>query len=191
MEKTFAYQGFMTGQLLVAMPQLADPRFNHCVIYVCVHNEEGAMGLIINRLVHTLTFPDMLGQLGIEPRGHLPVIRVHSGGPVETGRGFVLHSNDYQDEGTMQINDNIGLTATIDILKNIAQGEGPQRRLLALGYAGWSAGQLDLELQNNSWLTIPPDENLLFSENLEDKWRKCFKKIGIDPRLLSGQSGHA
>jgi putative transcriptional regulator len=191
MEKAFTYQGFMTGQLLVAMPQMGDPRFNHSVIYVCVHNEEGAMGLIVNRLVRTLTFPDMLLQLGIEPRQQLPLIQVHSGGPVETGRGFVLHSTDYHDDGTMQINDHIGLTATIDILRNLAQGEGPQHHLLALGYAGWNAGQLDLELQNNTWLTVPPDEKLLFSNNLEQKWHKSFAKIGVDPKLLSGQIGHA
>lgn len=191
MEKATVLQGFMTGHLLAAMPQMGDARFNHSVIYVCVHNEEGAMGLVINRLVHTLTFPDMLLQLGIEPRGKLPTIQVHSGGPMETGRGFVLHSTDYQDEGTMQIDDQIGLTATIDILRNIAQGRGPQRRLLALGYAVWAPGQLDSEIQNNSWLTVPMDETLLFDEQFDDKWQRSLQKIGVAPDMLSGQFGHA
>ncbi|HEX2580807.1 MAG TPA: YqgE/AlgH family protein [Dongiaceae bacterium] len=191
MEKPMLHQGFMTGQLLVAMPQLGDYRFSRSVIYVCVHTPDGAMGIVVNKLVDSLTFPDMLEQLGIRTKTSVPPIFVRHGGPVETGRGFVIHSTDYIDDGTMRIDDHIGLTATIDILKYIANGEGPRHRLLALGYAGWDAGQLEAEIQNNAWMTVPADDDLLFDDKLEDKWVRSFHRIGVNPQLLSGHAGHA
>lgn len=184
-------EGYMTGQLLVAMPTMRDPRFTRTVIFMCAHNAEGAMGLVVNRLVGSLTFPDLLAQLGI-PRGpEGRDIRVHFGGPVETSRGFVLHSADYKDEGTMQIGGGFGLTASLDILRDIAGGAGPRQSLLALGYAGWGPGQLDMEIQANGWLSAPADEGLLFDEHLDDKWERAIGKIGVSIDHLSGDAGHA
>ncbi|MBL8709097.1 MAG: YqgE/AlgH family protein, partial [Rhodospirillaceae bacterium] len=147
----FMHQGFMSGQLLVAMPQMRDARFTRTVIYLCAHTDDGAMGLVLNRLVGALTFPDLLSQLGIDSVQDAEHIRIRSGGPVETGRGFVLHSTDYIDEATLQVGGEVGLTATLDILRDIAEGHGPRRSLLALGYAGWGPGQLDAEMQANAW----------------------------------------
>jgi putative transcriptional regulator len=182
--------GYLTGQLLVAMPSMKDPRFTRTVIYMCVHNADGAMGLVLNRLVGSLTFPDLLAQLGIE---HLlgRDIRVHFGGPVDTGRGFVLHSADYSDEGTMRIGSNVALTASLDILRDIAGGGGPRQSLLALGYAGWGPGQLESEINANGWLSAPADEALLFDAQLDDKWERAIGKIGVRVDRLSGEAGHA
>ena len=183
--------GYLTGQLLVAMPRLNDPRFERSVIYVCVHNADGAMGLVVNRLADEMTFPDLLGQLGIEA-GPAPIaLPVHVGGPVESGRGFVLHTSDYRQGSTIQVNDQVSLTATIDILRDIAEGSGPRQALLALGYAGWGAGQLDGEMQQNSWLTVAPDETLIFDRDLAHKWERSIAKLGVDVALLSGEAGHA
>jgi len=181
----------LTGQLLVAMPQMRDPRFTRSVIYMCAHNAEGAMGLVINRLVGSITFPDMLEQLGIAAGDHGRQIKVHFGGPVDAGRGFVLHSDEYRHEGTVAVVDGMALTATIDILKDIAGGHGPQRCLLALGYAGWGAGQLDAEIQANGWLTVPADANLVFEGGLDGKWERALGKIGVTRTQLSGEAGHA
>jgi len=183
--------GYLMGQLLVAMPTMRDPRFTRSVIFICAHSADGAMGLVVNRLVGSLTFPDLLAQLGIDRTGAGRDIRVHFGGPVETGRGFVLHSADYSDDGTMMIGDRVGLTASIDILRDIAAGGGPRQSLLALGYAGWGPGQLDLEIQANGWLSAPADDALLFDERLDDKWERAIGKIGINASQLSGQAGHA
>jgi len=191
MGKSVSHQGFMTGQLLVAMPQMRDARFTRSVIYICAHTGDGAMGLVVNRLVGSLTFPDLLQQLNIDARGKGEHIRIRSGGPVETGRGFVLHSTDYVDDATLRVGDTIGLTATIDILKDIAAGSGPRRSILALGYAGWGPGQLDAELQANAWLTVPADEELLFDDALNDKWERSLHKIGVDSAFLTGDAGHA
>jgi putative transcriptional regulator len=181
----------MTGQLLVAMPQMRDARFTRSVIYVCAHTGDGAMGLVVNRLVGSLTFPDLLQQLSIDAHGKGEHIRIRSGGPVETGRGFVLHSTDYVDDATLRVGDTVGLTATIDILKDIASGSGPRRSILALGYAGWGPGQLDAELQANAWLTVPADEELIFDDALNDKWERSMHKIGVDYAFLTGEAGHA
>ena len=181
----------LTGQLLVAMPQMRDPRFTRSVIYMCAHNAEGAMGLVINRLVGSITFPDMLEQLGIAAGEHGRQIKVHFGGPVDSGRGFVLHSDEYRHEGTVAVVDGMALTATIDILKDIAGGHGPRRCLLALGYAGWGAGQLDAEIQANGWLTVPADDHLVFDNDLEGKWDRAIGKLGISHAMLSGEAGHA
>jgi len=181
---------YLTGQLLVAMPGLADPRFAKSVIYMCAHNAEGAMGLVLNKTIESLTFPDLLSQLGIVgSSGGIP-IRIHFGGPVESGRGFVLHSADYVQDATMVVDTAVALTATIDILKAIAQGAGPKQRLLALGYSGWGAGQLDAEIKANGWLNVPADDELVFGADLDGKWLKAMKKIGIDPFMLADAAGH-
>ncbi len=183
--------GYLTGQLLVAMPQMRDPRFMRTVIYMCAHTPDGAMGLVVNRLVGSITFPDLLAQLGIDSQGRGEEIRVHFGGPVESGRGFVLHSADYVENGTLVVGDNVALTASIDILKDIARGSGPRRSLLALGYAGWGPGQLDSEIQANGWLSVPADENLIFDGDLDEKWERAIRKIGVDYNKLSSDIGHA
>ena len=181
----------LTGQLLVAMPSMADPRFARSVIYLCAHSAEGAMGLVVNRLIESLTFPSLLQQLGIEPGPDLGSTPVHFGGPVESSRGFVLHSIDYMQDSTLVIDENIALTATIDVLKAIAGGQGPQRRVLALGYAGWAAGQLDAEIQANGWLLAPADEDLVFGTDNGAKWGRAIANLGIDLSLLSSEAGHA
>lgn len=182
---------YLTGQLLIAMPAMRDPRFARTVIYMCAHDENGAMGLVVNRLVGAITFPDLLDQLGIPGGDDAGDIRVHFGGPVESGRGFVLHSGDYSQESTLQVDDRVSLTATVDILRDIADGGGPQQRLLALGYAGWGAGQLDTEIQANGWLHVDADKELVFDSGLDNKWERAINKLGFDLSMLSGESGHA
>jgi len=182
---------YLTGQLLIAMPSMRDPRFARSVIYVCAHNADGAMGLVVNRLVGSVTFPDLLSQLGIDTEATTEEIKVHFGGPVESGRGFVLHSGEYHHASTLRVAEQMALTATIDILQDIAKGCGPQRSLLALGYAGWGPGQLDSEIQSNGWLNVAADDRLVFDENLDDKWERAIGKLGVDPALLSSDAGHA
>lgn len=181
----------LVGQLLVAMPGMPDLRFAKTVIYVCAHSSEGAMGLVINRVIESLTFPDLLQQLGIDFVGGGERIDIHFGGPVETGRGFVLHTPDYVQEATLVVDEEMALTATIDILKAIADGGGPRRHLLALGYAGWGPGQLDAEIKANGWLHVAADDALVFGPDLDSKWERAMGKIGIDPRMLSDEAGHA
>lgn len=191
--------GYLDGQLLIAMPIMTDRRFARSVIYMCAHSEEGAMGLIVNHRASHISFPDLLARLGIVTGGTDDGIpsdildrQVHVGGPVETGRGFVLHSADYHaTDSTLTINDDISLTATIDILKAIAAGHGPHQSMLALGYAGWSAGQLETEIQANGWLHCPADMDLLFDPDLESKYVRAMAKIGIDPLHLVSEAGHA
>ena len=185
------FDSFLVGQLLVAMPGMRDPRFAKTLVYMCAHSLEGAMGLVVNRALESLTFGDLLEQLGITPPPAERAINIHFGGPVETGRGFVLHSPDYKQEGTLQVADEVSLTATVDILRAIATGQGPRRHLLALGYAGWGPGQLDGEIRANGWLHVAADEALLFDRNLNSKWERAMTKIGIDPRMLSDAAGHA
>ena len=180
----------LTGHLLVAMPGMQDPRFAKTVIYMCAHGPEGAMGLVINRLLDSLSFGDLLEQLGIE-RGGGDQIEVHFGGPVESGRGFVLHSADYVQDATLVVDDDIALTATVDILKAIAAGIGPKRSLLALGYAGWGEGQLDNEIKANGWLHVAADNELVFGTDMDTNWERAMAKLGIDPRMLSDDAGHA
>lgn len=183
--------GYLTGQLLIAIPSIGDPRFERTVIYLCAHSAEGAMGLIINKLADEIDFDELLQQLNVDVAEPQQQIRVHVGGPVETGRGFVLHTTDYQQESTLQVTDDIGLTATVDILRAIAAGTGPQRCLLALGYAGWAPGQLDGEIQANGWLHVKPDLPLVFDNDLDNKWSRAVSKVGIDPSFLSSDAGHA
>lgn len=186
-----AHSIYLTGQLLIAMPGMADPRFAKTVVYICAHNADGAMGLVVNRAIDSLSFPDLLEQLGIDAGGGATPIEVLFGGPVESARGFVLHSPDYVQEATLVVDDNIALTATTDILKAIAGGGGPHNRILALGYAGWGPGQLDSEIMSNGWLHVDADDDLVFGHDLERKWEQAIQKIGVDPRMLSGQAGHA
>ncbi len=183
--------GYLAGQMLIAMPQMRDPRFARSVVYVCAHSAEGAMGLVINRLFDAITFPDLLVQLNIDPTPRCDQIRVHFGGPVEAGRGFVLHTTDYINESTLVVDDEVALTATIDVLRAIAEGTGPNQSLLALGYAGWSAGQLDSEILENVWLNVPADSELLFGRDLDHKWVHAIGRLGIDLTMLSGDAGHA
>lgn len=183
--------GYMSGQLLIAMPSMADPRFARTVIYLCAHSDQGAMGLVINRPMPQITFVDLLEQLDIETEGTVEDQVVNFGGPVESGRGFVLHSGDFQREGTMMVDDAVGLTATVDILRAIAAGDGPEHHLLALGYAGWGPGQLDSEIQTNGWLHAPADGAILFDHDLSTKWERSIAKLGVTPAMLSGDAGHA
>jgi len=170
---------------------MTDPRFERTVIYMCAHSAAGAMGLVINKAANTISFPDLLVQLGIEPTDSTRNITVHFGGPVDSGRGFVLHSADYVREGTLLVSDDVALTATLDVLRSMADGTGPKRSMLALGYAGWAPGQLDAEIQANGWLHTNADFDLVFDDFLEDKWERAFATLGIDPSLLSLDAGHA
>ena len=183
--------GYLVGQFLAAMPAMTDPRFERSVIYICAHSAEGAMGLVVNKPMKDIQLPEILGQLGIETKTGCEKIQIHRGGPVETARGFVLHSSDYEREGTLKVNSEICLSATTEILRAIASGEGPERSLMALGYSGWGGGQLDEEIKQNAWLNIPGDEQLLFSEDFDAKWQRALAKIGVSPHLLSGVAGHA
>ena len=182
----------LAGQLLVAMPQMADPRFARSVVYLCAHSVDGAMGLVVNRLIDSLSFQNLLEQIGVEQDGSAARdLPIHFGGPVESSRGFVLHSTDYVQDSTLVIEDEIALTATIDVLKAIARGDGPRHRVLALGYAGWAAGQLDAEIQANGWQLVPADVELGFGLDNDTKWERAIAKIGIDLTLLSSEAGHA
>ena len=182
----------LTGQLLIAMPQMMDPRFARSVVYVCAHSEnEGAMGLVINKLFEAVTMDELFTHLKLDPGTEARSRPVHFGGPVEPGRGFVLHTTDYREDATLSVGDGIGVTATLDILRAIGKGEGPRRSLLALGYAGWAPGQLDAEMQANGWLSAPADADLVFDADFEGKWQRALGKLGIDLTLLSTEAGHA
>lgn len=194
-----AHGGFLDGQMLVAMPGMADERFARSVIYLCAHSEEGAMGIVINRPANKVKFPELLVQLdvigedeAIRLPGKAGAMQVLKGGPVETGRGFVLHSNDFFiDNSTLPIDQGVSLTATVDILRAIANGSGPDRAVLALGYAGWQAGQLEAEMQHNGWLNVPADSSLIFDTALDSKYERAVRHLGIDLAQLSTQAGHA
>jgi putative transcriptional regulator len=182
---------WLTGNLLIAMPTMEDPRFTRSVILICSHNEDGAMGIVINKLFGALNFSALMEQLEMEASLPAPDIDVHSGGPVEPGRGFVLHSLDYTAETTGRVTPEIGLTSTIDILRDMAKLEGPAQALLALGYAAWSGGQLEAELQQNGWLVLPAKSELVFDRALESKWERALAGLGITPALFSGEAGRA
>jgi putative transcriptional regulator len=191
-------RSFLDGQLLVAMPGMADERFARSVIYLCAHSEDGAMGIIVNQASRVKNFPELLVQLNVissDDLIRLPQgaegIQVLTGGPVQTDRGFVLHSPDFHlDNSTMPIDDSVSLTATIDILRAIAAGNGPHQALLALGYAGWDAGQLEDEMQHNGWLHCPADPALLFDHRLDTKYDRALRAMGVDPARLSTSAGH-
>lgn len=179
------------NRLLIAMPSMNEGFFSRSVIYICAHSAAGAMGIVINQKLPDVQFHDLLSQLHL-PKSQLIVQPiVHFGGPVETGRGFVLHSTDFMREDTVRINDNMCITGTIDILRAIAEGKGPNRSIFALGYAGWSAGQLEAEVQANSWLTAPADDELIFNTDLSKKWDRAMGLLGVNPILLSPEVGHA
>ncbi len=184
-------EGYLGGQILIAMPGMQDPRFAKSVICICAHSPEGAMGIVLNRPLEGLTFDDLLKQLGLEPVPPQRRIRLHQGGPVEGGRGFVLHTADWSSEQSLAVTEELVLTASVDILKAIAAGGGPRLGLLALGYAGWGPGQLEAEIQANAWLSVPADEALLFGDGPEDKWQLAMAKLKVNPLLLSGAAGHA
>jgi putative transcriptional regulator len=182
----------LAGQLLVAMPQMGDPRFARSVIYLCAHSGDGgAMGLVINKVVGALTLAELFAQLEIEPGGLAQTRPVHFGGPVEPERGFVLHTDDYREEATLRVADNISVTATLEILRAIGRGQGPQRSLFALGYAGWGPGQLDAEIQANGWLCVAADQEIVFNPDHDGKWQRALAKLGIDLSILSSDAGHA
>jgi putative transcriptional regulator len=185
--------GYLTGQLLVAMPGMTDKRFARAVIYMCVHSmDEGAMGLIINKPMPDVSFGDILQNLNIQPRSDIcSNIQVHRGGPVQTQLGFILHSSEYQKSGTLLVDSEIALSTTTEILKAIAEGNGPTRNLMALGYAGWDSRQLDDEIKRNAWLNVPADADLLFSDDYDSKWNKAIAKLGISAHMLSSEAGHA
>ena len=180
----------LSGQLLIAMPSMEDPRFKQSVIFVCAHSGDGAMGLVINKPFSAITFPDLLEQLGVSEYGGTKHVEVQLGGPVEASRGFVLHSQNYIRDASLVVDEDMALTATLDILRAIADDCGPRQCLLALGYAGWGPGQLDTEILNNGWLNVEADEDLVFGEDLESKWAQAMNKIGIDPLMLSDNAGH-
>ena len=192
-------RGYLEGQVLVAMPGMADQRFARSVIYLCAHSKEGAMGLIINQRAKRVKFADLLVQLEVideQEAIRLPKraggMQVLKGGPVETQRGFVLHSSDYHvEDTTMAIDSTVSLTATVDILRAIAHDAGPYQAVLALGYAGWSPGQLEREIQQNGWLSCEADADLVFGADLESKYGRGMRKIGIDPAMLVNDAGHA
>jgi putative transcriptional regulator len=192
-------RGYLDGQMLIAMPAMLDERFVRSLIYICAHSSEGAMGIVVNHPAPNISFPDLLVKLNVVPQAdriQLPTraegVKVMRGGPVETERGFVLHSADFVIENsTLPIAEGICLTATIDILKAIANGEGPASAILALGYAGWAPGQLENEIQGNGWLHCAADPELVFGPDIDGKYDKALKKIGIDLCMLSTEAGHA
>ncbi|WP_341368160.1 YqgE/AlgH family protein [Yoonia sp. BS5-3] len=182
----------LTGKLLIAMPGLGDTPFAHSVIYMCAHDEGGGMGLIVNKPQQDVKFAQLLDQLDIPRAPHTRDIRVHYGGPVDLGRGFVLHSRDYVSQaGTLQVDDSIGMTATLDVLEDMAQGRGPNSSMLALGYAGWGPGQLEREIGRNGWLTCEASTDIIFGSANDQKWTGALKMMGIDPLLLSETAGRA
>ncbi len=191
--------GYLEGQLLIAMPGMSDDRFARAVIYLCAHSREGAMGIVINKPAPDLRLGDLLVQLDIiaesDASGLPPGLTgmpVLLGGPVETSRGFVLHSPDYRvEQATMPVDREICLTATVDVLRAMARGRGPREAMLALGYAGWSPGQLEAEIQRNGWLNCPADPQIVFDRESEDKYERALRLIGIDPAMLSSSVGHA
>lgn len=182
----------LNGRLLIAMPSMGDSRFEQSVIFICSHSDKGAMGLIINKPTDDLKFRDLLKQLEITAPPSGRSIQVHVGGPVEFGRGFVLHSADYdQSEATMKVGDGFGMTATLDILEDIALGEGPDHAILAMGYAGWGPGQLEAEIVSNGWLVGDPTTSLVFGREDGHKWQSALQHMGIDPLHLSAEGGRA
>jgi putative transcriptional regulator len=197
--KSGGSHGYLDGQLLIAMPGMNDERFSRAVIYLCAHSAEGAMGIILNKPAPDLKLPDLLVQLDIisEPEairmpGRIEQMQVLMGGPVETSRGFVLHSPDFFiEQSTLAIDSEICLTATIDILRAIATGKGPRNAMLALGYAGWGAGQLEGEIQQNGWLNCPADPGVVFDFAIDEKYERAMRVIGVDPAMLSSTAGHA
>lgn len=182
----------LSGKLLIAMPGMGDPRFAHSVVFICAHSEDGAMGLIVNQPAPDLEFDDLLEQLEIDAGDESLPTTIHVGGPVEHGRGFVLHSSDYAvTESTLKVDAEFAMTATLEILEDMALRRGPRRALLALGYSGWAPGQLEAEIAQNGWLTCDADPDLVFSPENARKWERALAMLGVDPLTLSASAGRA
>nr|WP_319248383.1 YqgE/AlgH family protein [uncultured Celeribacter sp.] len=182
----------LTGKLLIAMPGIGDPRFENAVVFVCAHSDEGAMGLTINKASQEISVRDVFEQLEIHPSTHMQPLQVHLGGPVELGRGFVLHSSDYvADHASMEVDERFAMTASRDILRDMAQGDGPVARLLCLGYTGWGPGQLENEIAENGWLTCDASPELVFGTPDGGKWEAALLSLGVSPALLSADAGRA
>ncbi|KQB97307.1 hypothetical protein AL073_06740 [Loktanella sp. 1ANDIMAR09] len=182
----------LVGKLLIAMPDMSDPRFAKTVVYMCAHSEEGGMGLIVNKPEKGIRFSKLLAQMEIPVSSNARDLRVHYGGPVDYQRGFVLHSSDYaSDTGTLDVDDNYRMTATLEVLEDLAKGEGPDVAMMALGYAGWGPGQLEYEIRQNGWLTCAPTDEILFGADNAGKWAAALKLLGVDPLLLSATAGRA
>jgi len=185
---------FLSGKLLLAMPGMADPRFERAVIALCVHDENGAIGVGIGHKRAGISFRGLLKQLEIDP-GQAPDCAIHHGGPVEPGRGFVLHSTDWGGQDSLQVNGPSGvlfaMTGTMDVLKAIADGRGPSQWIVALGYAGWAEGQLDEEMTRHGWFAATGNKTILFETPADERWGAAFKAEGIDPRLLASETGAA
>ncbi len=189
-EKSFL-KGYLTGQILVSSPFMNDARFHSAVIYMCGHDRNGAMGFIINKPLPNIRFRDLLDQLHIKHKGTTLELPVYYGGPVEVGRGFVLHTSDYHHPSTVKINEEFAITATLEILKVIADQEGPEQSLLTLGYTGWSAGQLEQEIQENQWLVLKGTKDFVYKTMVDTMWNKAYENLGIDPHLMTLESGRA
>lgn len=187
-----ANQMDLSGKLLIAMPGMGDPRFAHSVVFICAHSDEGAMGLIVNQPAPDLAFGDLLDQLDIDAEEEDLTAAIHIGGPVENGRGFVLHSGEYVvADSTLRVDADFGMTATLEILEDMALRRGPRQALLALGYSGWAPGQLEAEIAHNGWLTCDASPELVFSTENARKWEKALAVLGVDPLTLSASAGRA
>ena len=179
----------LTGQILISMPSLEDERFEKSVIYMCAHSSEGAMGIIINKKIDYDLYPDLLEQLGIDKPLIKNKLYLRYGGPVESGRGFVLHSDEFVQKETLNISKGIALTSTSEFFEDLSKGSGPKNSILALGYAGWGPGQIELELASNSWMTLEVEASFIFDESVTNKWRDAYNLLGVDPNKLSHLSG--
>jgi putative transcriptional regulator len=185
-------ESFLEGKLLIALPGMTDERFAQTVIYMCAHSAKGAMGIVINKPIPGLSFAEVLKQLEIDTKPLIGEFPILYGGPVETGRGFVLHSGDYEgSDSTLPVSEDISLTATLDILRALAEGRGPKQALFALGYAGWAPGQVETEFQRNGWLHCNADPSLVFGVDPEAKWRTALQRLGIGPSGLVADAGRA
>ena len=193
--KDSAQQGWLTGQLLLSMPQMGDPRFHKAVIYICTHDEKGAMGLVVNHVLPGLEFNTLLEQFSVESNitvsAEIQNRPVLCGGPVETARGFILHSKDFITNDTIHVDRTFSVSGTLAALKAVAEGHGPKNMIFTLGYAGWGAGQLEQEMRDNAWLTAQASDALIFDTPAVDMWDKAIGSIGIDPAMLSGDAGRA
>ena len=183
--------GYLTGQFLLAMPHMEDPRFEKAVIFICGHDLNGAMGLVVNKPLGDLTLKGLLDYLNLPQESIKRDLPIYFGGPIDTGRGFVLHTDDFTHPGTVELGNHIALTATVDVLQSIAEGDGPKECILAMGYVGWGPGILDSELHSNRWLQVEADPKILFEVPLEEKWAKTISKLGITPESLSDELGQA
>ena len=181
----------LTGQFLISMPALEDERFFKTVIYICAHSKDGAMGIIINKKIDYDLYPDLLEQLGIDKPLENKKLFIRYGGPMESGRGFVLHSDEIIRQETLSIDKGVALTSTSDFFDDLSKGLGPKNSILALGYSGWGPGQIEQEILSNSWMTLSIDSSFIFDENVSNKWLEAYNLLGINPNNLSNNSGRA